>query len=117
MKTSTITLTISHEGDLPKGLLAAIEAKAYGFTMNHGVACGEVVAREATQQPTLSGWSIRKSDDGSGLIVWKDGLGGYLSRKDDPQIASSILAHLAADIESCAAQIVLRLPVKEMRDE
>lgn len=49
MNTSTITLTISHEGDLPKGLLAAIEAKAYDWTMAHGVACGEVVAKEAKQ--------------------------------------------------------------------
>lgn len=46
MNTTTLTLTISHEGELPKGLLQALEAKAYDFTMAHGVACGEVVAKE-----------------------------------------------------------------------
>lgn len=45
MNTTTLTLTISHEGELPHGLLAALEAKAYDFTMAHGVACGEVVAK------------------------------------------------------------------------
>lgn len=45
MNTTTLTLTISHEGELPKGLLAALEAKAYDFTMARGVACGEVVAK------------------------------------------------------------------------
>lgn len=51
MHTTTILLTISHEGELPKGLLAALEAKAYDFTMAHGVACGEVVAKESPQPP------------------------------------------------------------------
>lgn len=91
MKTSTLTLTISHEGELPKGLLSALEAKAYDFTMAHGVACGHVVARESIK-------SAQAAHDAIGIHIPVPPLNPTVVWIDEDGVMRS-------------------LPVKEMRDE
>ena len=111
MNTSTITLTISHEGDLPKGLLAAIEAKVYGFTMNHGVACVDVVAEKGNEAEMVCAQAYQVV----GSLL--DDIGQFKTEravKILDNLSNAKLIH--ADVLPWPSFLV-RLPVKEMRDE
>lgn len=113
MNTSTITLTISHEGELPKGLLAAIEAKAYDWTMAHGVACGAVVA-EAMEKTQVA----RPMTEVEALVI-ADHYGRRWQAPDEEGISfevSNFFGFLSSLLRGQASPVV-RLPVKEMRDE
>jgi hypothetical protein len=111
MKDTTVVLTISHEGELPKGLLAALEAKAYDFTMAKGVACGDVVAKEGNEAEMVCAEAYQVV----GSLL--SDIGQFNTKRAVKILDNLCNAKLMHADVLLWPSFLVRLPVKEMRHE